>query len=648
MRRVLVSLLLIVAPVTVSMALAAPNGEPSATASGLLAVDDETTTSDVVTTTTSDVATTTTEPATTTTEPVATTTTEPATTTTATTDPSTTTEPTTTSSTTVPPTTTTTIPATAPSAPRTLTGTPGNGSATLHWVAPASNGGAALTGYVIERSINGGAWSPVPVGLVTSYYATALTNGTPVQFRLRATNAIGASPFSNVVSVIPRTVPGAPTSVAAIAVASGQIRLSWAAPTAGGSPVIDYVIERSTNGTTWTPVSDGVNTLRSYTMSDLGATTRYHFRVYAKNAAGSGPRSTTVSAIARVAPSAPRSLVLTPSSGQIRLTWLAPASNGGAAVTDYVIQRSPDGVSNWYTIPDGVSSATSYTATGLTNGRRYYFRLYATNVVGQSPASNMPSSVPRTVPSAPRLLTATPAGSGQARLAWLTPLSTGGAAVTDFIIQRSPDGVANWYTVPDGVSTATSYTATGLTDGRRYYFRVYARNAVGLSVTSRISSAVPITVPTAPTSPRAVRGSFNATVTWGAPASTGGSAVTRYVLVRATGSAGPWTPVSSSIGPTARSYTVSGLAYGQRYYFRVAAVNAAGQGLWSTVVTAVPTAPASTCHPSYPTVCIPWTGADLDCPDIPYQDFSVVTPPAPYVRDPHGFDREPDGIGCES
>ena len=45
------------------------------------------------------------------------------------------------------------------------------------------------------------------------------------------------------------------------------------------------------------------------------------------------------------------------------------------------------------------------------------------------------------------------------------------------------------------------------------------------------------------------------------------------------------------------------------------------------------------CDPSYPDVCIP--PPDLDCRDIPYRRFRVLPP------DPHGFDRDRDGIGCE-
>jgi len=53
-------------------------------------------------------------------------------------------------------------------------------------------------------------------------------------------------------------------------------------------------------------------------------------------------------------------------------------------------------------------------------------------------------------------------------------------------------------------------------------------------------------------------------------------------------------------------------------------------------------APASNCDPAYPDVCIPPPPPDLDCGDIPYRNVRVLPP------DPHRFDRDKDGIGCET
>ncbi|UKP01132.1 thermonuclease family protein (plasmid) [Nostoc sp. UHCC 0870] len=47
------------------------------------------------------------------------------------------------------------------------------------------------------------------------------------------------------------------------------------------------------------------------------------------------------------------------------------------------------------------------------------------------------------------------------------------------------------------------------------------------------------------------------------------------------------------------------------------------------------------CDRSYPDFCIPPNSPDLDCRDISYRRFRVNQP------DPHGFDRDRDGVGCE-
>lgn len=55
-----------------------------------------------------------------------------------------------------------------------------------------------------------------------------------------------------------------------------------------------------------------------------------------------------------------------------------------------------------------------------------------------------------------------------------------------------------------------------------------------------------------------------------------------------------------------------------------------------------PPAVEGNCDPSYPDVCIPPPPPSLNCRDIPHRRFRVLPP------DPHGFDRDKDGIGCES
>jgi micrococcal nuclease len=90
------------------------------------------------------------------------------------------------------------------------------------------------------------------------------------------------------------------------------------------------------------------------------------------------------------------------------------------------------------------------------------------------------------------------------------------------------------------------------------------------------------------------------------------------------------------------------VAYQELFRDAEADARDAGVGLWGATPPPQPTAPpppsaqAGNCDPSYPTVCIPPAPPDLDCGDISYRRFTVLPP------DPHRFDGDHDGIGCES
>ena len=76
-------------------------------------------------------------------------------------------------------------------------------------------------------------------------------------------------------------------------------------------------------------------------------------------------------------------------------------------------------------------------------------------------------------------------------------------------------------------------------------------------------------------------------------------------------------------------------------YYAFCSVSEFGNAVWSGCATPPPPPPGN-CDPSYPDVCIPPPPPDLDCPDIPYRNFRVLPP------DPHNFDGDGDGIGCEA
>ena len=75
------------------------------------------------------------------------------------------------------------------------------------------------------------------------------------------------------------------------------------------------------------------------------------------------------------------------------VSWTAPAMLGSPGLNDYIIQYSSDSGSTFTTFSESVSTSTSVTVTGLTNGFAYVFRVAAVNNIGTSPYSTASNSV---------------------------------------------------------------------------------------------------------------------------------------------------------------------------------------------------------------------------------------------------------------
>jgi hypothetical protein len=97
-------------------------------------------------------------------------------------------------------------------------------------------------------------------------------------------------------------------------------------------------------------------------------------------------------------------------------------------------------------------------------------------------------------PDAPVISSVT-AGNAQVVVAWSTPANNG-AAISDYVVEFSTSSGGSYTTFADGISTSTSATVTGLTNGTAYYFKVAATNSVGTGSNSVASAAATPTLPT--------------------------------------------------------------------------------------------------------------------------------------------------------
>ncbi len=97
-------------------------------------------------------------------------------------------------------------------------------------------------------------------------------------------------------------------------------------------------------------------------------------------------------------------------------------------------------------------------------------------------APGAPTSVTASLPST--------YGNTTASVSWTAPVMVGSPALNDYIIQYSSNSGSSWTTFTDTVSTATSVTVTGLTNGTAYIFRVAGRNNIGTGTYSAASNSV--------------------------------------------------------------------------------------------------------------------------------------------------------------
>ncbi len=375
-------------------------------------------------------------------------------------------------------------PTRAPAAPATVTATRADHAAVVSWSAAAPNG-TPVTGYTVVSSPGGRSCT---TSGATSCLVSGLANGTAYTFTVTATNAHGVSAPSDPSNTItPAAVPDAPTATTASR-GDGQATVQWAEASGNGLPVLGYTVTSSPGGL---GCSTGGGT--SCVVSGLVNGTAYTFTVTATNEVGAGPASSPSDPVTPTrAPAAPATVTaaVAPTAGVgfggVKLSWTAPSSNG-SAITDYLVERSTDG-KTWARVGDGVSTATTSTVAGLTNGTIYRFRIAAVNALGSGPWSATIVAKPVWKPAAPGGLRAVPA-SRRVTLSWTTPASNG-SAITDYVIQRSSNGKP-WTTIRDGVSTARSMTVTGLTNGVQYQFRVAAKNSVGVGPWSLAVRATP-------------------------------------------------------------------------------------------------------------------------------------------------------------
>ncbi len=404
----------------------------------------------------------------------------------------------------------------------------------------------------------------------TSFTHSDLTDGRTYYYQIRAINDEGGmSGWSARVNEVAGDAPDRPELTATAGYE--QITVSWAEVT-GAARYELWAWDGA-----WAQLDGGSDvplTATSYTQTGLTAGRTIYYQGRAVNAGGvmsawSAQVNATVLTTATIG--ALQSLVASAADGRVTLTWTAPTSDGGLGITGYQYRYGETGVAigEWTAVGD----VLTVTVPNLVNETGYDFEVRAFNSGGNGPASTA-SATPKdapTAPSAPGSLRAAPSADS-VTLTW-TASAANGAPITRYEYQSyETSGTApqTWTSAGDVLSV----TISNLTKGTSYTFNVRAVNSIDPGAAATVAST-PSSEPSAPQNLIATGGNGIITLSWGAPADTGGSAIANYRIEKYNAASTNWGHLGNVSGTAdPLEYIDRTVTIGATTEYRVRAMNA--------------------------------------------------------------------------
>ena len=353
--------------------------------------------------------------------------------------------------------------------------------------------------------------------------------------------------------------------------------------------------------------------------------TTYDFDVRAVSNTDAKGNHGSASATPSTVPGAP-TLTATGDYKRIKLDWTASTDNGGAAITSFRIERQDNGI--WGNPRMFPGSATTWTASVLSNGTEYTYRIFAINVAGDSGWTSATALTLAHQPKAPDppVLPGTGSvtpGPGSLTYTWEPPNFNGGAPITRYEYQYKPTDSSSWSSGRTDDGETLSVELENLNPAKTYDFEVSARNSAGLGDELEIPEGSPsATAPTAAPTISAIASedaSNNAdlvTLTWTKldDARNGGATLDGYLINwkdnrEMTAWQTDLTAVTYNVATVVYTFPHTGRSPGTIYTYRVRAQNGVGDGgPWSAEVSATTPANMPDMIAAPPEV----SGADVD------------------------------------
>ncbi|XP_053200690.1 twitchin-like isoform X3 [Panonychus citri] len=461
----------------------------------------------------------------------------------------------------------------------------------LKWDAPTKDGGAPITGYIVEKkSADGTKWVKAiqTDGPATEVRVPDLENGETYQFRVKAINAGGQSEPSEPTKPVTCKPSKLPPRIDRRNLRPVDIKVGetfgFDVDVQGEpAPEIRWYIKESPVGETsaLTITNKPYHTKLQCDKAERKDSAVY--RIVAKNQYGMDEADVEVTVVSKPSkPEGPLEVSDVNKNG-CKLKWNKPKDDGGIPLDGYVVEKLDPDTGSW--VPIGKTFLPEFDVTGLTPGKDYSFRVKAVNKEGESEPLQTLAPITAKDPFSPPGQSGTPQvtafSPNSADIKWEAPERDGGAPITSYIVEKKEKG-GLWEKALEIPSDITKAHIPNLKEGKEYEFRVIAVNKSGPgepSLPSRsITAKNPFDEPGAPGRPEPTDwDADHVDLTWKAPESDGGSPVTGYIIEKKKKGTRKWEKGREIIG-NVTSGTCPDLEEGAEYEFRVIAVNKAGPG----------------------------------------------------------------------
>ncbi|XP_070686293.1 titin-like [Pempheris klunzingeri] len=467
-----------------------------------------------------------------------------------------------------------------------------NSSVSLSWDKPEYDGGAKITGYIVERKeLPDSCWLKCNFTnlLDTFLEVTGLTEGEQYDFRVIAKNAAElfsapsetTGPVTVQHDIEPPKIMLEDKFRQVVVVKAGELLRLDADISGRPNPTVFWLKNGRNIGTKGRVEITATKTHTSLLIRESVRKDSGQYTLTLQSTGGATSKAITCKVLDRPGPPAGPLEVSGLSAEKCTLSWGPPHETGGAEIMHYFVEKCETSRVAWIVVY-GDMMASTCKITKLLKGNEYLFRVRAVNKYGEGEALEsepIKAVDPFTIPSAPTDVEVTSATSDTMTICWKRPATDGGSRISGYIIEKREKQSVRWVRVNKKPVYDLRVKASSLREGGEYEFRVFAENAAGLSEPSLPCPLAvaedPKFLPSAPVKPFIIDSTRSSiTLSWNKPLFDGGAAVTGYKVEFRKPSEEDWTVGVHNTDKT--EFTVTGLTSGAEYVFTIRSINKIG------------------------------------------------------------------------